>query len=81
METAGQGEARRQRIALIGTEMLPVPPTRGGAIQTYIHGVVPYLSRHFDVTVVTIDDVSLPKTELIDQVRYVRLGCNPTREE
>jgi spore coat protein SA len=81
MGVSNQGGRRRARIALICTEMLPVPPTRGGAIQTYIHGVVPYLLRQFDVTVVTIKDGALPVREVIDDVRYVRLGSNPSRED
>ena len=52
------------RLCLICTEKLPVPPVRGGAIQTYIDGVLPHLAAAgHDVTVVCRRDPSLPETE------------------
>ncbi len=51
------------RIALICTEKLPVPPVRGGAIQTYIDGVLPYLRARHHVTVIGRTDPSLPDRE------------------
>lgn len=58
---------------MICTEKLPVPPVRGGAIQTYISGVLPYLSKHHDITVLGISDPSLPDQETLDGVHYVRV--------
>lgn len=51
------------RVALVSTEKLPVPPIRGGAIQTYVAGILPYLARHHQVTVFTISDPQLPLYE------------------
>ena len=51
------------RIALVCTEKLPVPPVRGGAIQTYIDGVLPFLAARHDVTVVGRADPALPPEE------------------
>jgi spore coat protein SA len=48
------------RLCLICTEKLPVPPVRGGAIQTYIDGVLPVLRANHDVTVVCRSDPALP---------------------
>ncbi|MBP2017831.1 spore coat protein SA [Symbiobacterium terraclitae] len=53
------------RIALVCTEKLPVPPVRGGAIQTYIDGVLPFLSARHDVTVVGRTDPALPDREAV----------------
>jgi len=52
------------RVCLICTEKLPVPPVRGGAIQTYIDGVLPHLvGAGHDVTVVCRSDSLLPDAE------------------
>ncbi len=61
------------KVLMIATEKLPVPPVRGGAIQTYIAGVAPLLAKHHDVTVLGIADPLLPKQEVKDGVRYVRV--------
>lgn len=52
------------RLCLICTEKLPVPPIRGGAIQTYIDGVLPHLrAAGHDVTVICRRDDDLPDAE------------------
>lgn len=61
------------KILLICTENLPVPPVLGGAIQTYISGSLPYLSKHHEITILGINDPSLPDFETIDGVDYVRV--------
>lgn len=58
---------------MICTEKLPVPAVKGGAIQTYISGVLPHLSPLHDITVLGVEDPSLKKEERIDRVRYVRI--------
>lgn len=63
------------RIALVCTEKLPVPPVRGGAIQTYIAGVLPYLSTRHEVTVVGRTDPALAECEEAGAVRHVRLSA------
>ena len=62
----------KPKLALICTERNPVPPIRGGAIQTYIEGVLPDLAKSFDVTVVSVTDPSLPLVEKNNGVRYIR---------
>lgn len=69
------------RICLVCTEKLPLPPVRGGAIQTYIAGVVPYLSAHHAITVVCRTDLVLTDREEIDGVRYVRLPAGLVPED
>ncbi|MDB4893767.1 MAG: putative lipopolysaccharide N-acetylglucosaminyltransferase, partial [Firmicutes bacterium] len=61
------------RICLICTEKLPVPPIRGGAIQTYIAGVLPFLSRAHHVTVICRRDPALAERSEAGGVRYVRV--------
>ncbi|HLN60781.1 MAG TPA: glycosyltransferase family 4 protein [Symbiobacteriaceae bacterium] len=61
------------RICLVCTEKLPVPPVSGGAIQTYIAGVLPWLSRVHDVTVVCRTAPGLPDREAANGVRFVRV--------
>jgi spore coat protein SA len=61
------------RILMICTEKLPVPPVRGGAIQTYIAGVAPILSQHHHITILGITDPDLPTEQKIGNVNYVRV--------
>lgn len=61
------------RVCLICTEKLPVPPVRGGAIQTYIDAVAPRIARVHDVTVVCRNDPSMPEEEMVGPVRFIRL--------
>lgn len=61
------------RSLMICTEKLPVPPVRGGAIQTYIHAVAPRLGRHHRVTVLGVADPELPDREIRDGVEYWRV--------
>jgi spore coat protein SA len=61
------------KLLMVCTEKLPVPPVLGGAIQTYISGILPYLSEFHDITVLGINDSSLPETETINGIHYVRV--------
>lgn len=58
---------------MIVTEKLPVPPVRGGAIQTYVAAVAPLLGRHVDLTVLGVTDPTLPEHERVEGVEYVRV--------
>jgi len=59
-------------ILLICTEKLPVPNIRGGAIQTYIGGVVPLLSRSHKITIIGRSDPELPDEETVNGIRFLR---------
>lgn len=61
------------KIALVCTEKLPVPPVAGGAVQLYIDGIVPWLSRQHDITVYSIQYPGLPEEEVKDNVKYIRV--------
>jgi len=63
---------------MICTEKLPVPPVRGGAIQTYIDGVLPHLARRHELTVFCRRDPDLPDEELRDGVRFLRVEPGPS---
>lgn len=59
---------------MVATEKLPVPPVRGGAIQTYIANVAPRLVQSgIDLTILGRNDPELPNEEVRDGVRYVRV--------
>jgi spore coat protein SA len=60
------------KILLVCTEKLPVPCVRGGAIQTYIDGILPHLSREHEITVFSVTDPNLPDHEVLDGIRYER---------
>lgn len=67
------------KIAFICTEKLPVPAVAGGAIQQYIEGVLPYLSKHHKITVFSIAHPSLISNEKVNGVHYIRVaGSNPS---
>lgn len=61
------------KVLIICTEKLPVPPILGGAIQTYISGSVPSLSKNHDITVLGITNPALPERETVDGIDYVRV--------
>jgi spore coat protein SA len=61
------------KILMICTEKLPVPPILGGAIQTYIAGILPHVGSVHDITVLGVNDPSLPDTETIDGIHYARI--------
>jgi len=61
------------KIALICTEKLPVPPVLGGAIQIYIDGILPILSKYHEITVFNLQNSQLPEEEISDNIRYIRV--------
>ncbi|WP_141434007.1 glycosyltransferase family 4 protein [Bacillus sp. 03113] len=61
------------KVLMICTEKLPIPPVLGGAIQTYIAGNLPFLRKNHKVTVLGTNDPSLPDSEIIDGINYVRV--------
>lgn len=60
-------------VLMIATEKLPVPPVRGGAIQTYIAGVAPILARHHRLTILGRTDPALPKRNTEGNITYERV--------
>ena len=68
-----EGSRIKMKILMICTEKLPVPPVLGGAIQTYIAGSLPHLRNKHDITVLGVNDPSLPDQETIDGIKYVRV--------
>lgn len=61
------------KIAFICTEMLTVPPIRGGAIQILIHGVTPHIGSRHELTIFCISDPDLPNREVVNGVTYIRV--------
>ena len=62
------------KIAIICTEMLTVPPIRGGAVQVLIDGVTPHLNKNHDLTIFCISDPELPDREIVNGVEYFRVS-------
>ncbi|WP_037464188.1 glycosyltransferase family 4 protein [Shimazuella kribbensis] len=60
-------------ILMICTEKLPVPSIRGGAIQTYIDGVSSLLSKRHNLSILSVDDPSLPNRQTLAGIQYVRV--------
>jgi len=48
---------------------------RGGAIQLYIDGIVPYLIKRHQVTVFSITDPELQEREIVSGVEYCRVSA------
>ncbi|OGO80258.1 MAG: glycosyl transferase family 1 [Clostridiales bacterium GWC2_40_7] len=61
------------KLALVCTEKLPVPPIAGGAVQLYIDGILPYLSKKHEITVYSISYPGLPNEETVDKVKFIRV--------
>ncbi|NNU89808.1 glycosyltransferase family 1 protein [Anoxybacillus sp. CHMUD] len=68
-----EGERKSMNILMICTEKLPVPPVLGGAIQTYIAGILPHLRTAHRITVLGVQHETLPNEETIDGIHYVRI--------
>ncbi|HWQ43170.1 MAG TPA: CotS family spore coat protein [Desulfosporosinus sp.] len=68
-----KNENHQLKVLMICTEKLPVPPVRGGAIQTYIDGISRILSNQHDLTILGTTDPSLPLEEFNHNIRYVRI--------
>lgn len=62
------------KILLVCTEKLPVPCLRGGAIQTYIDGILPYLRREHEIVVFSVADPDLPDSEVRNRIQYERFA-------
>lgn len=63
------------KALMIATEKLPIPPIHGGAIQTYIAGVVPMLAEEYELTLLGRTDPALPKSETAGNIKYERVPC------
>jgi spore coat protein SA len=68
------------RVLLLVTEKLPVPPVRGGAIQTYIDAVAPLLTGPHSLTILGVTDPLLPDHEVVGGIEYVRVPGGSTLE-
>ena len=65
-------------VALIGAELNPIPPIRGGADELYIDKVATHLRRWRPV-VISPGDPDLPGHETRGQVEYVRVPLAGSR--
>jgi spore coat protein SA len=68
------------KIAIICTEKLAFPPVNGGAVQMYLEGALPILSKFHEITVFSIQDPKLPNRDTLSGVKYIRLPSNTIDE-
>lgn len=63
-------------LTLVCTEKLPVPPVRGGAIQTYLDGVLPSLTSRARLRVICRTDPLLADCEEREGAHWARLEAD-----
>lgn len=63
-------------VALIGPELSPIPPIRGGAAELFIDRLAAHLKRYRPV-VIGPADPELPAREMRGQVEYRRVSLSP----
>ena len=66
-------------VALIGPELYPIPPIRGGAAELFIEKVAGRLNRWRPV-VIGVSDPELPRHETRGQVEYFRVPLTGWRQ-
>jgi spore coat protein SA len=66
-------------VALIGPELYPIPPIRGGAAELFIHQVASRLT-HWRPVVIGVSDPELPRHEIRSQVEYYRVPLEGWRK-
>ncbi len=72
------GDRMASTVALISTELNPIPPIRGGASELYIDQVAAHLSR-WQPVVICPGDPELPHRETRGQVEYFRVPLSGWR--
>ncbi|GCD09985.1 glycosyltransferase family 4 protein [Clostridium tagluense] len=68
------------KIAFICTEKLTFPPINGGAVQVYLEGALPIISKFHEITVFCIQDPKLPNRDSKSGVKYIRLPASTMEE-
>ena len=68
------------KIAIVCTEKLAFPPVNGGAVQMYLEGALPILSKLHEITVFSIQDPKLPSRAALNGVKYIRLPASTSDE-
>jgi spore coat protein SA len=68
------------KIAMICTDKLTFPPINGGAVQVYLEGALPILSKYHEITVFCIQDPKLPNRNSVNGVKYIRLPASTPEE-
>jgi spore coat protein SA len=62
-------------VALIGPELFPIPPIRGGATELFVDRLAAHLTRYRPV-IIGPADPELPREEIRGQVEYRRIFLN-----
>jgi glycosyltransferase involved in cell wall biosynthesis len=68
-----------KKVAMIGPELYPIPPIRGGATELFIDKVSRALTRYTPV-IFSPSDPDLPAQEVRNQVQYFRFQVSPIKK-
>lgn len=68
-----------KKVAMIGPELYPIPPIRGGAAELWIEETV-HVLQDWRPFVFSPADAHLPKEETDRGVRYLRIRVNPVKK-
>jgi spore coat protein SA len=68
-----------KKVAMIGPELYPIPPIRGGATELFIDKVSQALTRYTPV-IFSPADPELPGKEVRDHIRYFRIQVSPIKK-
>lgn len=62
----------KTKIAIIAPEVLPIPPIKGGAVESDIYEVITRLPKSTWIYCFSIFDNNLPKCEIKENIKYLR---------
>lgn len=68
-----------KKVALIGPELYPIPPIRGGASELWIEKVA-HAFKDYQPVVFSPSDPELPDHEINKNVEYFRIHINPVKK-
>lgn len=61
------------KVAMIAPESFPVPPVRGGAVESVIYQVAGFLGSNISLSVLSVADTTLPLTHVEGNVEYLHV--------
>lgn len=68
-----------KKVAMIGPELYPIPPIRGGASELFIEKVAQAMTRYSPL-IFSPSDPELPAHEIQKKVEYFRIPINPVKK-
>ncbi|MDD4599666.1 MAG: glycosyltransferase family 4 protein [Negativicutes bacterium] len=73
----------KSNVLFIAPESLPVPPVKGGAVESVIYQAANYLKDRFSITVISPADSSLPLVHVEKEIEYRHIArmCSLRRDK